>query len=211
MPDDIDVILFDLGGVLVELGPSPVPAHALGEDRQYPLSAWFKSASAIAFETGEIGVDEFAQALIDELGLTCGADELIDHFSAWPLGLYPGAASLLQNLKPHYRLAVLSNTNELHWPRFTGEFGLGQLVDEMFASHRLGLAKPGEAIFTEVSAALAAAPASILFLDDNEPNVASAARLGFAARCVQGVAGIEQALAEFGISVDFPPRGDFSH
>ena len=200
MGGDIEVILFDLGGVLVELGPTPVPARALAKRRQYSLSAWLREPTAIAFETGAIGADEFAAALIAELDLDCSDAELIEHFRAWPRRLYPGVAELLEKLRPGYRLAVLSNTNDLHLPRFTTEFGLSQLVDEIFASHLLGLAKPDPRIFIHVSEALAVAPGAILFVDDNERNVDSAAELGFHARKVQGLCELEQALEAYGIS-----------
>ena len=139
---NIQVILFDLGGVLLELGPSPVPAHALPDGRRFDLRNWFHSETAIAFETGRIDASRFARTMVDELELDCSHGELIEFFTAWPRGLYPGVPELLDSLRENYRLAVLSNTNALHWPRLVDEFDLPRRVDAVFASHRLGLAKP---------------------------------------------------------------------
>lgn len=191
---DIDVILFDLGGVLLELGPSPVPEKALTDGQQFELGHWFRSETAIAFETGRIGASQFARELIDGLGLKCSEPELVDFFTAWPRGLFPGAIELLDDLRGRYRLALLTNTNELHWPRFVDEFDLPQRFDAVFASHLLGLAKPGREIFLRVSQSLGAAPESILFLDDHVENVNAAAALGFQARLVRGFDELEQTL-----------------
>ena len=49
MNASIEVILFDLGGVLVELGESPVPSDWLPENDRFTLSDWFLSDTAISF------------------------------------------------------------------------------------------------------------------------------------------------------------------
>ena len=194
MATEIDVILFDLGGVLLELGPSPVPEYALSDGQQFDLGDWFRSDTAIAFETGRIGADQFARNLIDGIGLDCSEQEFIDFFTAWPRALFPGVPELLDNLRARYRLALLTNTNELHWPRFIDEFDLLQRFDAVFASHLLGLAKPGREIFLRVSENLGAAPESILFVDDHRDNVNAAAALGYRARLVNGFDELELTL-----------------
>ena len=153
----IDAILFDLGGVLIELGPSPVPDAALTGVDRFTLADWFKSATAVSFEKGQIGAREFAATLIEELDIGCDVDQLIDHFTRRPIGLFSGAEVLL--------------------PRY---------VDDIFASHRLGMSKPDAEIFEHVIAVLGIAPARILFVDDNEANVEAAHRQGMQAAQVQG-------------------------
>ncbi len=194
MSIEIDVILFDLGGVLLELGPSPIPRDALKHNRQFELVDWFSSDTAIAFETGRIGAGQFARSLIDGLELSCSEDELIDFFTAWPRGLFPGVPELLDQLRGRYRLALLTNTNELHWPRIVTEFELPRHFDAVFASHLLGLAKPAREIYLQVSESLGTAPESILFVDDNAANVTAAAALGFQARLVRGFDELETTL-----------------
>ncbi len=198
----IELILFDLGGVLLELGPSPVPKHLLPEGGGFSLAEWFRSDAAIAFEKGLIDSEAFAGALIAELGLEGETAEILDHFSAWPRGLFPGATELLQQLRHNYRLAILTNTNALHWSRFVDELGLTDLVEQVFASHQLALVKPDPAIFQHVAATLALEPGQILFIDDNPSNVAAANELGFIARQVRGFDEMLQTLSQCGI-LDF--------
>ena len=199
MRDSIDVILFDLGGVLVELGPSPLPAGAIADDRAFALADWFKSEAAIAFEKGSNSAAAFARALIDELDLDCSQQALIEHFTEWPVGLFPGAHELLQRLRGDYRLAILTNTNELHYPRFAGEFRLMEHTEYIFASHQLALAKPEPAIYQHVINTLETDPARILFLDDNRDNVAAAQELGIEAHHIEGFDKLEQFLGAQGI------------
>ena len=62
-----DIILFDLGGVLVELVGSPFP---LNEGRhQSSLADWFQSETAQRFELGKISSDAFVQKVKLELDI----------------------------------------------------------------------------------------------------------------------------------------------
>lgn len=190
----IDVVLFDLGGVLVELGASPLPDGALPTDQSFALADWFRSDAAIEFEKGRNPADCFARSMIAELNLRCSADQLTEHFTRWPKGLFPGARELLQDLQRNYRLAILTNTNELHWPRFITEFGLSEYVEHIFASHQLAMAKPEPAIYRHVLRVLDTDPQRILFVDDNAANVEAALELGFTAAQVTGFDSLKQFL-----------------
>ena len=61
MNTSIKVILFDLGGVLIELGESPVPSEWLPENTMFTLSDWFSSETAVSFEKGSITAQIFAE------------------------------------------------------------------------------------------------------------------------------------------------------
>jgi len=99
MNKQIEVILFDLGGVLVELGPSPFPSEWLPEHEDFNLSDWAKSETALAFERGNISAESFASTMKHQLGIKADMDEIIANFTKWPVGLYPGAHEILVNLK----------------------------------------------------------------------------------------------------------------
>lgn len=202
MRKSFDVILFDLGGVLIELGASPLPAYALPDDNGFNLANWFRSNSSIAFEKGLSSPAEFAASFKDELGLNCSTEQLLDHFRDWPVGLFEGVGELLSQLRPDYRLAVLTNTNELHWPRFIDEFGLAGHVDHIFASHQLQMAKPAAEIFHHVIDNLSTPANRILFFDDNPSNVEAAGESGMQAFLVQGFEQLQQQLRAQGISSD---------
>lgn len=185
----ITTILFDLGQVLIRLSDDgPVAAQWLDDDSPFTLQEWFHSPAGLAFERGELSPEAFAEILIRELQLQVTAAQLLAHFSAWPLGWFDGAEELLNKLSARYQLAVLSNTNAVHYPRLVDEFGLLRYFAEsdVFASHRIGLAKPDPACFRYVLNRLNCQPSEVLFLDDSPANVASARALGIQARVVTG-------------------------
>ena len=202
MRESIDVILFDLGGVLVELGASPVPEQALPDDKRFTLAEWVATETWTAFEKGRITPQVFAQTVKDELGISCSTEQLIEHFTQWPVGLFPGVHDLLQQLGQDFRLAVLTNTNELHWPRFIDEFHLPDYIEHIFASHQLAMTKPEPGIYQHVITELGMDPERILFLDDNSGNVAAARLLGIEGHCVQGFGQLKKFLLAQGIIVN---------
>lgn len=197
----IRVVLFDLGGVLVELSGVPVMLEWMG-DRTSPenlLKIWLKSPVVRAFETGQITAEEFADELITEMLLPVEKDRLLGEFARWPRNLFPGALELVGRIPPRYLRATLSNTNALHWPRLMTEMGLGQVFDHHFASHLTGKIKPDEEAFHHVADKLGCRADEILFLDDSPLNVEAASTVGMQAVQVKGTMAAEQALAQFGI------------
>ena len=199
MNTSIKVILFDLGGVLIELGESPVPSEWLPENTMFTLSDWFSSETAVSFEKGSITAQIFAETFKKDLNINVSPEEIIEHFTYWPIGLFPGTQELLQSLNPDYKLAVLSNTNELHWPRIVDEFKIPKYFEHIFASHLLNKAKPELSIFQHVINVLKVEPGSILFLDDNPKNIEASKKLGMQGLHVKGIQQTRQGLVQFGV------------
>jgi putative hydrolase of the HAD superfamily len=203
-PRDIRVLLFDVGGVLVQLGGIDVMRSWLGNGlgAEDLWRRWLESETVRRFETGKIGALEFSTELTREFGLSIEPADFLAAFDAWPLGLYPGTTDMLARIPPTYRRALLSNTNALHWPRMHGQMALGALFDTHFVSHQTGFIKPDPEAFEHVLETLHCRPAEVLFLDDNRLNVEAATRVGLRAVRVQGPAEAHRALSSFGIIDD---------
>jgi HAD superfamily hydrolase (TIGR01509 family) len=197
----VDVILFDLGGVLVELaGVDQMIQWSPGIATHEELwRRWLESSAVRRFETGAIGRDDFALAIVDEFGCSVGADEFLAAFTWWPRSVFPGALELVQSMRAHYRLASVSNTNEIHWDRFSNAWKLDAAFHHNFPSYLVGKLKPDAEYFEHVLAELDVAPARVLFIDDNAINVQAAAKLGMHTRRVVGVDGARQAFVELGL------------
>jgi len=193
------VILFDLGGVLIELGESAFPAHWFESKRNFESLDWFKSETAQLFELGLISANEFAKAIKNDLAFSASADEICSEFTKWPIGPYEGTFDLLNALKEKYTLAALTNTNELHWPRIIGECGIPNYCEHIFASHILKLAKPDAAIYEYVLAALDVSAESVIFFDDNVTNVQAAQDLGIQGYLVKGHDELRNKILELGL------------
>jgi putative hydrolase of the HAD superfamily len=196
-----DVILFDLGGVLIELAGIDrmleLCGHAFSTDELW--ARWLASAGVREFVTGRADAAAFGAAMLAEFGLSITAAQFLEEFTIWPKGVFPGSFELLEQLAASYRLACLSNTNALHWPRVCGEMGLERYFQKSFASHRVGMLKPDLEIFQHVTEQLGCPSARILFLDDNQLNVAAARTAGMVARRVAGLAEVRAALVELGV------------
>jgi putative hydrolase of the HAD superfamily len=198
---DIRVLLFDVGGVLVELGGVEVILEWLGNrmTAEELWRRWLASDSVRRFETGQIDAPAFAAGVIAEFDLAVQPRRFLESFVGWPTGLYPGTLEMLARIPRRYRRALLSNSNPLHWPRVLDEMGLGAAFDHHFVSHLTGCIKPDPAAFEHVLHALGCRPAHVLFLDDNLVNIEAAQRLGIHAMRVLGLAEATQALIRSGV------------
>jgi len=190
----IDIVLFDLGGVLVEMIGVPTmlswTSNKYDEDKLWEV--WLKSPAVRSFETGCSTAEQFADEIIMEMDLPVERTEFVNAFSQWPGGLYPDVSDLIQKLRKHFTLACFSNSNELHWPKLMMEMGLDDMFDFHFASHLMGKLKPDQDSFEYVLQRLGCKASSVLFLDDNEINVRTARKVGMEAHRVRGPFEIKQ-------------------
>ncbi len=191
-----------MGGVLVELGPLTEilgPNPTLDDDTFW--AKWLASPSVRDFEMGRCSPEEFGDRLVAELELDGAGGELLARFAAWPKGLMPGAAELVASLGSHeVEVAVLSNTNALHWETQPDASDVQALFDRRYLSYELGLAKPDAAIFQHVVYDLGFEPSTILFLDDNQINVDGARAVGMQSELTKGVDAARSALAAVGLA-----------
>jgi HAD superfamily hydrolase (TIGR01509 family) len=199
--NQIGIVLFDVGGVLVELSGVPTMLAWMGNrvSTEERWKMWLTSPVVRAFETGRSTPEIFADQLIAEMALPVGRDRLLQEFARWTLGLLPGARDLVGRVPRRYTRATLCNSNALHWPRLMRDMQLAEAFDYHFASHLMGKIKPDEEAFYHVTETLNCAAGEILFLDDNELNVEAAKRVGMNAAQVKGVRAAERVLAEAGV------------
>ncbi|MGB9344602.1 MAG: HAD family phosphatase [Ilumatobacteraceae bacterium] len=193
------VVLFDLGGVIVDLGGLEdfLDRHDLDPSEFWP--AWLELGAGHRFESGQSTPDEFARAFLEQFDVDLSPEMFLEEFAAWPSGLLPGAAELVDELRSAgITTATLSNTNPIHWASPFNQTVIVPMFDRHFPSFELGLAKPVPAIFELVVEMLTGDPGEITFLDDNQVNVEAARRVGLAAFHVRGPAEARRAL--------FPPR-----
>jgi HAD superfamily hydrolase (TIGR01509 family) len=193
------VVLFDLGGVLLRLRNTGSNFGVGGDERQFHRS-WLLSPSVREFERGAISAEQFARNIVTEMQLPYDWQEFLQRFDNWPDRLYPGVTAILDRLAADYRVALLSNTNQVHWERGDVAGLLEPLFHYTFLSFRTGLLKPDRESFEQVSAHFECQLHEILFLDDNPVNVDSANAIGLRAHLTYGIDGIRNVLARTGIS-----------
>jgi putative hydrolase of the HAD superfamily len=177
--NQIQIILFDLGGVLVEIGGLRQMIKWTGRDMDPAelWKQWLLSKTVREFESGKISSQVFAGRLIKEFNLSVDAPTFLMAFKDWPRGLFPGVPVLLEKLAPKFTLAALPNTNEVHWP-IVREMGLLKYFTHIFPSYLTGYIKPDPETFVFASRSMQERPDHILFLDDNQVNIDGAESVG---------------------------------
>ena len=136
-------------------------------------------------ETGAISSQQFRNEL-KKYFLNPVTDEQID--DAWNsllLDLPETRVRLLEDLRKHYRIFLLSNTNEIHYvcylKNFRKQFGYNDfdaLFEKAYFSYRIGLKKPSLEIFRFVLQDSLMDPSETLFIDDTLIHVQGARKAG---------------------------------
>jgi glucose-1-phosphatase len=191
-----DVILFDLGGVLMDFAGLQRLADLTGLRNGPDLrSRWSTSPWLQAFERGHCDSEAFGAGVVAEWGLSLSPSEFVAEFSSWPIGPYEGSVELIRLLHGKIRMGCLSNTNPVHWRQHLDRWGVVNYFDWTFVSHELGMMKPDQEIYEHVIATVGVLPARLLFLDDSEENVSAARKLGIRSEQVRGIAEVNQAIS----------------
>ena len=195
------VLLFDLGGVLARFrGIEALAAWQGSGTRQRSLDElwrhWLDSETVRAFETGRLEPLDFAAALTAELEIDISPQDFVDDLREWVPGLLPGALELLAELQPHFRLAILSNTNPVHWPLFAE--CLTPYFERLFLSHQTGRLKPDEVTFAYCVEQLGVDAREVCFFDDSTYNVSGARAAGLLAFTVDSPAACRRVLVDGG-------------
>ena len=176
--------------MLVEFaGPKELGAHLRWPSTpEIILKRWTECPHTDEFERGRLSAPQWAQLFIQDWDVDLTPDAFLAKFTTWSRRVLPGAKELLEELRSRYRLAALSNSNELHWQRNASELRVLELFEFAISSHQVGLCKPHPDIYTiAVDRAQVSSAQSIIFFDDLAANVAAAQAAGMRAYQVRGV------------------------
>ena len=155
-----------------------------------------------AFESGRIAAGDFLREVRQLCRLRCE-----DHFliESWSDIFSPNAevCELIETLKPHYRLLLGSNTNELHSRRYRRQFaGTLRHFDHLVLSHEIGVRKPRPEFFEHCRRLLDCPAGDCLFIDDMPDNIAGARACGWKGIVYQSFADLQERLADLGVMID---------
>ncbi len=191
-------LLFDLGGVLIELGGTrEVGLFAGRDDLDAIWAEWLASPVVRDYERGLCSTAEFGRRMVESHRLTTSPDKFLKSYEGWTKKLHPGAADLLARIKPTVPYGCFSNTCALHWQRLSEDWGMEAMFETRFLSFEMGLVKPDREVFDHVAGALGVTPGEILFLDDNRLNVDGALGAGFDAHETAGLEAARRVLEDY--------------
>ncbi len=185
-PANIKNIIFDFGGVILNIDPSKVKEAFIGTGiRNFDEVFVEASHSGLLnkFEKGTISSAEFRET-IRNLSNTNITDKALDNAWNQMIGEFPGERiELIKNIRRNYHLFILSNTNSIHYDfytkKFFNEFGfdLESLFDETYWSFKIGKSKPNTNTFEFVIQQSNLIPVQTLFIDDSLPNILAAGKV----------------------------------
>lgn len=192
------IILFDISGVLVDLGGMADFKKWTGQSSDAILRRWLSLDSVRNFETGDIGFEDFHKQFVSEWRVELTQQELAESFESSVKHELPGALKLLDELKKKYKLACLTNTNPIQWPIAQETINANKYFEHQFVSHQMGKVKPDAETYEHVIKVLDLPADQIIFFDDSTKNVVAAKEAGIEAHLVKGISGIREILTENG-------------
>lgn len=191
--NNITTLLFDFGGVLVDLDKQAC-LNAFSKlgiiDLEQYISNYAQSGIFLKLEKGQVSPEEFRNEIRKMTNKELSDAEIDNAWNSFLISIPEYKLDFLLELRKKYRVLMLSNTNAIHFEqRAQEEFSkrgkkLEDYFDTCYLSYKLGMAKPDKDIFEHVLENEDAEAHQILFLDDGEKNIETARSIGFASYLV---------------------------
>jgi putative hydrolase of the HAD superfamily len=177
-----DAIVFDLGGVLVEVDIRRALRHwatLAGVPIETISARWQQDEAYCAHERGELDDASYFAHLRSTLHLHIDDRQMLDGWNAVLGEPLPGMETLVRGVARKHPLYVFSNTNPAHIAHFRPRYRpLLSHFRHVYTSCELGSRKPEPEAFARLAAQIGVPPERLLFFDDLEANVQGARRAG---------------------------------
>ena len=188
MNQNIENIIFDLGGVIINLDYS-LTVQAFKDLGLTNFEEMYSQAAQTGlfdrFEKGLCSPSYFVNALLDYMPSGTTPNQVVAAWNAMVLEFPADNLNLLRVLKDKYRIFLLSNTNEIHIQYFHRK--LGQTVPEknlipffekVYYSSEVNMRKPDLEIFEKVCNDNALDRSKTVFIDDTLQHIQGAEKAG---------------------------------
>jgi len=177
--------LLDLGNTVIKLAYERVLENLCKDaaiSRDALVELFEKPGSYRDLERGAITFDEFYDFLRDRAGYRGSLHDFRTIWTDFFDGPMPGIEEVLDRVRERYRVAFLSNSNEVHAEVIPRQYaGLFRKDDRFVFSHRFKCAKPDPEFFSRSLEVVGALPQQAVFVDDLLENVLAARSLGLRA------------------------------
>jgi len=181
----VNWFLIDLGNTLIKLAYERVMESICRDattTRDEVVHMLEQAGGYRDLERGSISFVDFYHYVCDSVGYRGSITDFRRLWSDFFDGTMPGMEELLLQVREKYRVAFLSNSNEVHAEIIPRQFsGLFRRDDRFILSHRFRVAKPDPEIFRRALEVLGALPHHVVFIDDLIENVLAARTVGMRA------------------------------
>lgn len=203
MPSRPQALLFDLGGVLLDVR-SAGTLQAWAPHSALPLdelrARYAADGAGRRYERGELSGTEYFAHIARTLELDAPVEDIERGWNAIFFGEVEPTLTLVERARRQLPCFGFSNTNASHQATYTERYPrLVAAFDRIFTSHELGLRKPERAAYDRVCALVDAPAPTILFFDDLAENVEAARAAGLQAVWVRSAEDVAAALAPWGL------------
>ena len=192
---EIKNIIFDLGGVIINLG-IPKTISEFNKLSSKPFESIYTQLQQTTifdlFDKGHISENDFFEELKKSLDKPVTDTQLLDAWNAMLLDYPIHRLHMLNTLKQRYRIFLLSNTNETHITRFEedlyqqhGYKNLAPFFEKVYYSCRIGMRKPDAEIFEFVLQDNQLNASETIFIDDSPQHVQGALKTGINAHLLE--------------------------
>ena len=179
---EINWFLFDLGNTVIKLAYERVIDRIcrFSSTRRDELLELFEAPGSYRdMERGTATFADFYETMRERAGYRGSAQEFQALWSDFFDGPMPGIEEVLDQVRKRYRVAFLSNSNEVHAEVIPRTFaGLFRKDDRFIFSYRFQCAKPDPELYRRALEVMGALPQQIVFIDDLLENVHAARALG---------------------------------
>ena len=188
IPHEIKNLIFDLGGVIINLDVSKT-YRQFAELANIPIEEVKEKVSEQSFfndyEKGLLTDEDFRHSVRSFLNTKVTDSQIDSAWNAMLLDIPREKYQMLLKLKARYRVFMLSNTNNIHLQSVnqivlndTGRSGLGYYFHKDYYSHLIRMRKPDPEIFRHVLMENNLTAQETYFLDDNLKNINGAKSTG---------------------------------
>ncbi len=167
MNNDIKVLLFDLGGVVIDIDPKKAISElkkissktaAEFKELDYRYETFNSDLSKLfnAYEKGEISDQVFRNGLRTAGNLDLDDKKIDEIWNLVIVKIHSDILEIILQLKSKYLIMILSNTNSIHRNFFDKlcidlhQKTFEQLFDDVFYSFKLKCRKPDKEIYEKV-------------------------------------------------------------
>ena len=206
MLNGIRNIIFDLGGVLLNIDPKKT-IDAFGKLGMEQLvgdkGLSYDHEIFYLMEQGKITPEEFRNGVRQLLPKEVSDDEIDTAWTAMLLDFPEIRVELVKNLRNDFKIYLFSNTNAIHVEKFHSifrkqhGFEVSTLFDKDFYSNEIGYRKPSPESFKEIIRLSGINPEESLFIDDSFQNVESAIASGLKGFWLEPRQKIEEIFQEY--------------
>ncbi|NQW17780.1 MAG: HAD family phosphatase [Chloroflexi bacterium] len=200
---EIELVAFDMGNVLtfVDEGPPAAEyARLSGSTIQEVINACYTKPRKRVLETGSQTWIEFVEQTRRILDFEISEPDFRAIFAS---SVQPDRRmyDLVDSVVQQKRIALCSNTHEVHWEMERDRMPSGRKMNPAIVSYEVGVMKPAPLIYEALIEQSGVEPGQILFIDDLEENIEGAQRLGIAGLVFRGREQLIDDLSKFGIVV----------